>query len=58
MTNAYPRDRLGNVIGPDRYDGDNLPSEEQVRRSHSDEYNAWFEARLAKARTRRDDKRT
>lgn len=39
MTNlgGYPKDRLGNMLGPDEWDSDNLPSEEQVRRSHSDE---------------------
>jgi hypothetical protein len=55
MTNlgGYPKDRLGNMLGPDKWDIYNLPSEEQVRRSHSDEYNAWLDRRLEEARARR-----
>jgi hypothetical protein len=50
---GYPVDRLGNILGPEKYDSDNLPTMEQVRRSHSPEYNKWFDDRLAEARADR-----
>jgi hypothetical protein len=50
---AYPVDKLGNVLGPEHYDPDELPSEEQVRRSHSKEFNDWFDKRIAKAKAKK-----
>ena len=47
---GYPRDKLGNLYGPEKFDSDHLPSSEQVRRSHSP---GWVENRLAKARASR-----
>ena len=48
---GYPRDKLGNVYGPQHFDSDYLPSSEQVRRSHDP---GWVENRLAKARKSRE----
>ena len=50
---GYPRDRLGNVYGPQHFDSDYLPSSEQVRRSHDP---GWYEARLAKALASRKER--
>ena len=53
---GYPKDRLGNIYGPQHFDSDYLPSSEQVRRSHDP---GWYEARMAKAlasRLKRDAK--
>ena len=50
---GYPRDRLGNVYGPQHFDSDYLPSSEQVRRSHDP---GWYEARLAKALVSRKER--
>jgi len=40
-------------LGPECFDSDNLPTEEQVRRSHSPEHNKWLDERLAKAKADR-----
>jgi hypothetical protein len=50
---GYPRDRLGNLYGPEKFDSDHLPSSEQVRRSHSP---GWVERRLAKAQKSREER--
>ena len=50
---GYPRDRLGNVYGPQHFDSDYLSSSEQVRRSHDP---GWYEARLAKALASRKER--
>ena len=53
MTHGYPKDRLGNVVGPDKYDSDCLPTDEQVRRCYSAEYNKWWDEFVAKLRADR-----
>ena len=50
---GYPVDKLGNVLGPEKYDPDCISSEEQVRRRNSSAANAWYEERRAKAREAR-----
>jgi hypothetical protein len=44
---GYPLSKRGGVMGAEKFDSDNLPTEDQVRRSHSP---GWVENRLARAR--------
>lgn len=47
---GYPRDKLGNIYGPEKFDSDYVATAEKVRRSHDP---GWVEARLAKAHASR-----
>jgi hypothetical protein len=50
---GYPVDKLGNILGPECFDSDELPTVEEVRASYSPEHNRWWDERLAKARAAR-----